>query len=501
MAESNLQPAPLVSLNRAALRIRDRRILEGTTWQLRRGEHWVVIGPNGAGKSTLVRALAGEIPVVEGEVWPAEPALLRRQAAVVSFERHRGMVAREESGDAQRYFSGDVDGGTRVGHLFQPPRRKPPPSGAGPPSSLDIAHLMQRRIRDLSSGEMRRFQIALALAAEPSVLILDEPFEGLDAASRSELADMINQLMDDRRSVVLVTHRRREIPPNVTHAIGVQAGRVVFQGRRLDVLDPERMDSLYGKRFSGLRELPAARPTPEPSGETPSEVLVELQNVTVRHHGVPVFENLSWTVRSGQHWAVCGPNGSGKTTLLNLIMGDHPQAYAHAVRVFGKRRGGGGSIRETQAGIGFISAELQVRYRKTVTAAEVVLSGFFDSVGLYRRASPDQLAAARGWMESFGLQKLAGKKFNHLSHGEQRMVLLARSMVKPPRLLVLDEPCQGLDSGNRRLILRAVDRIAAVGSTTILYVSHHPDEIPACIARRLSLVRSGTGPSRAFVSV
>jgi molybdate transport system ATP-binding protein len=501
MAGPHFQTAPLVSLRGAALRIRERRILEGTSWELRRGEHWVVVGPNGAGKSTLVRALAGEIPIVGGEVYPAEPALLRRQAAIVSFERHRGMVAREEAGEAQRYFSGDVDGGTRVGDLFQPPRRKASLPGAGLPPGFDLGHLVERRIRDLSAGEMRRFQIALALAAASPLLILDEPFEGLDAASRSELADLINQLMDAHRSVVLVTHRRLEIPPNATHVIGVQAGRVVFQGRREDMLDPQRLDRLYTSRASTLRELPPAVPHPAQPGEKPSEVLVDLRNVTVRHRGAAVFENLSWTIRSGQHWAVCGPNGSGKTTLLSLIMGDHPQAYANAVRVFGKLRGGGGSIRETKAGIGFISAELQVRYRKTVTAAEVVLSGFFDSVGLYRRASRDQQAAARAWMESLGLQNLLGKKFNHLSHGEQRMVLLARSMVKPPRLLVLDEPCQGLDSGNRRLILQAVERIAAAGSTTILYVSHHPDEIPACITRRLSLVRSGRGPSRAVLSL
>jgi molybdate transport system ATP-binding protein len=489
----------LVSLRGVSLRIRDRRILEGTTWELRLGEHWAVVGPNGAGKSTLVRALAGEIPVVGGEVCPAEPALLRRQAAVVSFERHRGMVAREERGDAQRYFSGNVDGGTRVGDLFQSPRRKPLLSGADLPPSFDIGHLIERRIRDLSAGEMRRFQIALALAAEPPLLVLDEPFEGLDATARNELANLINQLMDANRSVVLVTHRRREIPPNTTHVIGVQGGQVVFQGRREDVLDPQRMDSLYASRFSALRELPAAVPPQAQSGDTPSEVLVDLRNVTVRHQGVAVFENLSWAVRSGQHWAVCGPNGSGKTTLMSLIVGDHPQAYANTVRVFGKLRAGG-SIREIKEGIGLISAELQVRYRKAVTAAEVVLSGFFDSVGLYRRASPAQQAAAQSWMTSFAIQGLAGKRFNHLSHGEQRMVLLARAMVKPPRLLVLDEPCQGLDTGNRRSILQAVDRIAAAGSTTIICVSHHPDEIPACITRRLSLVRSGSGPSRAVLS-
>jgi molybdate transport system ATP-binding protein len=197
---------------------------------------------------------------------------------------------------------------------------------------------------------------------------------------------------------------------------------------------------------------------------------------------------------------VCGPNGSGKTTLLSLVVGDHPQAYANTVRVFGKLRGTGGGIRELKEGIGLISAELQVRYRKALTALDVAISGFFDSVGLYRRPSPDQLAAGGAWMESLGIQKLAAKRFNHLSHGEQRMVLLARAMVKPPRLLVLDEPCQGLDAGNRRLILQAVDRIAATGFTTLLFVSHHADEVPACITHRLSLVRSRSGPSRAVVS-
>jgi molybdate transport system ATP-binding protein len=326
---------------------------------------------------------------------------------------------------------------------------------------------------------------------------LDEPYEGLDPAYQAELGMIINELMNSERSVVLVTHRRREIPPNATHVIGVKAGRVVFQGRREDMLNAERIDSLYSSTTFTFREPAASARASARKAEGPSEVLVDLRNVTVRHRGVPVFENLCWTVKSGQHWAVCGPNGSGKSTLLNLVVGDHPQAYANSVRVFGQLRGRGGSIRETQAGIGLISAELQVRYRKIATAADVVMSGFFDSIGLYRRGSSEQESAAEAWLESFGLQALAGKKFNHLSHGEQRMVLLARSMVKPPRLLVLDEPCQGLDTGNRRLILQTVDRIAAAGLSTIIFVSHHPDEIPACITHYLMLIRERNLPSRA----
>jgi molybdate transport system ATP-binding protein len=492
---------PLVSLNQASLRVRDRILLEGITWELRRGEHWAVIGPNGAGKSTLVRALTGDVSVVRGEIYPPEPLCLRQQAACLSFEQQSMLIAREDRQDEFRYFSGQLDGGSRVGDLIQPAQ----PGAKGRPwdilERIQIAPLLDRRIRELSSGEMRRFQIALALSTSPRLLILDEPYEGLDPAYRTELARIINDLMDRERAVVLVTHRPSEIPPNATHVIGVKAGAVVFQGPREDLLDPQRMDRLYASRSLPARALPAAAPARARPGAPAFDVLIDLRNVTVKHRGIPVFENLSWTVRAGEHWAVCGPNGSGKTTLLSLVVGDHPQAYANTVRVFGKLRGGGGSIRELKEGIGLISAELQVRYRKAATALEVVISGFFDSVGLYRRASADQRAAAGAWMDSLGIQRLATKRFNHLSQGEQRMVLLARAMVKPPRLLVLDEPCQGLDAGNRRLILQAVDRMAATGGTTLLFVSHLPEEIPACITHRLSLIRSSSGPSRAVASV
>jgi molybdate transport system ATP-binding protein len=490
---------PLVSLRQASLRMRDRVLFEGVTWEIRTGEHWAVVGPNGAGKSTLVRALIGDVPVVRGEIFPPEPARLRKQATCMSFEHQRRLIVMEERRDEHQAFSGRMEVGLRVREFIQVPRRR---SKHHPSTILDriqIAPLLDRRIGDLSSGEMRRFQIGLALSTNPRVLILDEPYEGLDQEYQTELAGIINELMVPNRSVVLVTHRRREIPSKVTHVIGVKAGRIIFQGRRADMLDARRLERLYASPAATLSELPRVVHASMRPCETASEVLVDLRNVTVSHRAVPVFEHLSWTVRRGQHWAVCGPNGSGKSTLLNLVAGDHPQAYANIVSVFGKRRGGGGSIRETKAGIGLISAELQVRYRKNITAAEVVISGFFDSIGLYRNASPDQTAAAESWIQSLGLQALAGKRFNHLSHGEQRMVLLARSMVKPPRLLFLDEPCQGLDIVNRRLVLKAIDRIAATDLTTILFVSHHTNEIPSCITHFLILVREGNRPSRAVV--
>jgi molybdate transport system ATP-binding protein len=492
--------ALLVSLSQASLRVRDRVLLEGITWEIRTGEHWAVMGPNGAGKSTLVKALTGAVPVIRGEIFPSEPVRLRQQAACLSFEGQRKLIAQEDRRDECHAFSGRMDGGARVGDFIRPARQGANRSPSDIYERIQIGRLLDRPIRELSSGEMRRFQIALALSTNPRLLILDEPHEGLDQEYQAEMTRVINEMMNSDRAVVLVTHRRSEIPLNATHVIGVKAGRIVFQGRREDLLDAEQIDKLYelpAAQTVHRSGLPAAVDASKRTTNPSSEVLVNLSNVTVRHRAVCVFENLSWTVRHGQHWAVCGPNGSGKSTLLSLVVGDHPQAYANTVCVFGKPRGGG-SIREIKAGIGLISSELQVRYRKAITAIDVVVSGFFDSTGLYRKATPQQAAIAETWIKSFGLQKLADKKFNHLSHGEQRMVLLARAMIKPPRLLVLDEPCQGLDIGNRRLILQTIDRIAATGQTAILFVSHHIDEIPACITHYLMLIRTGNQPSRAI---
>ncbi|MCU0562432.1 MAG: ATP-binding cassette domain-containing protein [Desulfobacterales bacterium] len=472
---------PIVSLHAATLRVRDRFILEETTWEIRAGEHWAVLGPNGAGKSTLARALSGETPVVRGRIDPPSPATLRGQAAVVSFERQRGMLARDEQADEQRHFSGDLDGGARVRDYLRPPpaggRRRP-----APPLRLGVEPLLDRRIRELSTGEMRRFQIVLALAAAPRLLILDEPFEGLDAASRSELAVLVEGLMDSERSVVIVTHRLSEIPSRVTHLMGVRDGRVVFQGRRDEPAVQAGLDAWKAQMGAIARPLPL----PPPGAAPPSsgEPLVELRDVTVAHRGRLLFANLSWTVRPLEHWALCGPNGSGKTTLLRLIAGDHPQAHANHVRVFGRGRRDA-ALRELRAGIGAVSPELQVRYRKPLSALDVVISGWYDST------TAAQAAGARHWLESLGVDHLAATPFPHLSQGEQRMVLLARAMIKPPRLLILDEPCQGLDRSNRRRILATVDRIAASGLTTVLYVTHHADEMPACIRYRLDLPVAG----------
>jgi molybdate transport system ATP-binding protein len=312
------------------------------------------------------------------------------------------------------------------------------------------------------------------------------------------LAQIINDLMDDTRTVLLVTHRQREILPNISHVLALGEGKILFQGRREEVLIPPRMERLYPSSFKTAFTIPSRKdgPTGEDGGVVP-EVLIHMRNVTVKYDNTTALDNVSWTVKTGENWVVQGPNGCGKTTLLNLITGDNPQAYANEIYLFGKRRGTGESVWDIKRRTGIISSELQIRYRKPVTSFEVVLSGFFDSVGLYRDYTPTQKEFAEQWMEVLGIADKSDRIFSQLSYGEQRMLLLARSMVKIPQILILDEPCLGLDRTNRQRILDAVDVIGRHSETNIVYVTHYPGEIPACMTHMLQFEKEPSGRYRA----
>jgi molybdate transport system ATP-binding protein len=218
-----------------------------------------------------------------------------------------------------------------------------------------------------------------------------------------------------------------------------------------------------------------------------------MQNVRVSYEDKVILNNFDWTVRQGENWKILGPNGSGKSTLLSLISGDHLQAYANQIRVFGSPRGEGESIWELKQKIGTVTAELQIGYRQPISAFKVVLSGFFDSIGLYRPASVEQKAIAGKWLQTLNLEYLAENDFLKLSYGQQRMILIARAMVKSPSLLILDEPCQGLDPHNRNQILKVIDIIGSGTPTQILFVTHSSEDHLNCLDYELRFLKKEDG--------
>jgi molybdate transport system ATP-binding protein len=214
-----------------------------------------------------------------------------------------------------------------------------------------------------------------------------------------------------------------------------------------------------------------------------------MNNVNVQYGQVRLLHEVSWTIRSGEHWAVLGPNGSGKTTLLSLLLGDNLQVYANDIVHFGKRLGENLSLWNLRKQLALISPDLQVHYPHENTGWEVVASGLADSIGLYERVGARRRQKVDAALVSLGLASLSNQCFGQLSAGEQRLLLLARALVKNPRLLILDEPCQGLDTGNRRKLLQAVQAIGGTGETGLIFVTHYPEEIPRCTTHLLELRR------------
>jgi len=496
MAKTQIPAQQFIALQDITIRLFDHFILPHTNWNIRKGEHWAVVGPNGSGKSSLVRALAGAVPIVRGNLVNHTQVPLEQLVEYIGFEVHRDLIRQEDARDEYRCFSGDFSDCATAGQLI---------AGGGPAVSkdhgyvaeiigdLDIGDVLDRHVRVLSTGEMRKVMIARALAMRPLLLILDEPFDGLDVRARSRLAQAIEAVMGNGTQVILVTHRFEEIPSGISNVLCTKDCRVVAAGPRREILDDARIGSLFEKDPPTVFEYPPSAPQDlAPAPGEPPECIIEIKDVAVSYGAADVIKNLSWTVRYGEHWAITGPNGSGKSTLLKLITGENLQAYANEIYLFGIRKGSGESLWDFREKMGMVSCDCQMYYSPTVRAVDVVLSGFFDSIGIYKDCMPSQRCAALRWLELIGLAEHADKRFDHFSYGEQRLIMVARAMIKSPVLLILDEPCEGLDAVNRRLVTDLVDCIAMGYTTHILYVTHREDELPACITNVLAFEAPGT---------
>lgn len=461
-------------------------LLPGTSWKIRNGENWAILGPNGSGKSALAGAVRGDVPPVRGKLTRHGPEVEGRRIGSVSFELQEELLVREERREEARYFSGRGHDLT-AGELLRENDGNPAALNRVA-DTLDLHPLLDRSFRALSNGEVRKLLIARALLPSPKLLILDDPFAGLDAGSRRSLAATVTRLMEEGTQILLVAQRPEEVMPGISHVLLIRNGRVALAGRREAVLTPARM-RLFEAKGKSLPEL--RLPLPDAvKPRLPGDPVVEMRNVRVAYGEAVILDGLNWNVRHGENWAVVGPNGSGKSTLLSLITGDNLQVYANQVSLFGKKRGEGECIWTIRQKIGVVSPELQLRYRKPGSVREVVFSGFFDSIGLYRRPDTEQEKLAERWLNILGMRDKADRPFSRLSYGEKRLALIVRAMVKSPELLILDEPCQGLDGANRERVLALMEGIGKGTETDLIYVTHREEELIPCIHHVLRLEKT-----------
>jgi len=453
-------------------------------WTIQPGEHWLITGANGSGKSALAAVLAGEGQRVSGAL-----SGVPERVALVSYERQAELIEAERRKDDADILD-VISEGTPVAEIIAADCTDPDLAQTLI-DTLGLRPLMGRAFRKLSTGETRKVMLIRALTSDPELLILDEPFDGLDHTSLTWLQGHLNVLATTVPMVV-VLNRFDECPDFITHVAYVDDGRLLHRVDRDDERAYAELYQLLHLKTTEL-EVPKADPADRLPALDPGEPLVRITGATIRYADNTVFENLDWTIEPNQSWQVSGPNGSGKTCLLSLITGDHPQCYVNDIEVFGFQRGTGESIWQIKQYIGYVSTALQWEYRVGTGLRNVIISGFFDSIGLYTKSTDTQKAIADEWLALLGMSERADEPFNSLSYGDQRLVLIARAMVKHPPLLILDEPCLGLDDMNRQLVLALVERIAASRETTVLYVNHRTQDRIRGIDNHLTLSLDATG--------
>lgn len=470
----------LIAIFQAVPRYPEFRFQEPVNWNISEGENWAIIGPNGAGKTTLTDILQRKIVLKNGKVsiLTDENQESYHWIKSMAFRDIYSMVDCKSVYYQQRWNAADAEETPlAVSFLKDFPEEKVRKYT----QLLGIDNLLEKRIIALSSGELRKFLIARALITEPKVLILDNPFIGLDAGSRNSLNAMLVEMGKWKGlQTILVLSNPEDMPEWIEYVLPVYEKKCLgVMGREDFLKDDVLMQRLFPERDIQAIALPAGITQ---TGEYDIAVLME--KVRVQYGEKVILSQVDWKIRKGEKWVLLGKNGSGKSTLLSLICGDNPQAYANKLTLFGRKRGSGESIWDIKKRIGYLSPDMHTYYLQDVPCVDVVGSGFFDSIGLYRKCNEGQKKLAQEWLQVLGISHLALKSFVKISYGEQRLVLLARAFVKDPELLILDEPLHGLDAGKKQLARSVIEAFCARKDKTMIYVTHYTQEIPACVTFR-----------------
>lgn len=497
----------IISIKDGKVRHPDYRFDEPINLEFNDGEHIAIVGPNGGGKSMLVDVLTGKHALLLTE--PEYDFTPSKKKHV--YENIKYITFRDSYGEAdgtyyyqQRWNQHDIDESPLVGDLLEEARIKADNKNLAPSEDIlqkiyeifNLKPLMDKRLVTLSSGELRKFQLTKTLLTGPRVLIMDNPFIGLDASTRDQLRDLLKELTElTGLSIILIISKSDDLPNFITHVIEVE-GRHIHPKETLT--DYKNRSLLKGKYFFPVRkknlilEYPYSDSESEPAIDENGNNLpiLDFRNVTIRYGERTILKELNWVVYPGERWSLSGDNGSGKSALLSLVCADNPQSYACDIRLFGRKRGTGESIWDIKKHIGYVSPEMHRAYLKDLPAIDIVASGLHDSVGLYVKPKPSQFAACEFWMDIFGIKELRNRTFLKLSSGEQRLVLLARAFVKDPKLLILDEPLHGLDLNNRAMVKEIINTYAERKGKTLIMVTHYKEELPSCFTKHMFLKRN-----------
>ncbi|HSZ87646.1 MAG TPA: ATP-binding cassette domain-containing protein, partial [Puia sp.] len=452
------------------------------SFTIHQNEQWAIVGSSGSGKTLLANTLAGK-NFFTGKINYYFPSKKNSKSSILIVEQQHLFKNLSNTNDLyyqQRFNSYDSEQTITVAQELQEHFSN---QNFIDDEWLDVLHvrnLLNEPLIQLSNGENKRVQLAIALLETPELLILDNPFVGLDVEGRKVLHQIIQSISQKGIHVLLITSYN-EIPEPITHIASLEKGNLIFADEKIrfqpnDYSTNER-NNLDAELLQQVK----------PKTENDFNVAIKMINVNIKYDDKQILHNINWEVKKGECWNLSGPNGAGKSTLLSLITADNPQAYANEIYLFDKRRGSGESIWDIKKRIGFVSPELHLYFDFSATCFEVIASGLFDTIGLFRHLTDKQNENVLLWLKLFQLENLQAKRLSQISVSEQRRTLLARALIKTSPLLILDEPCQGLDDEQTSYFKNLINQICKAFDTTLVYVSHYQNQIPECVNHFLRL--------------
>jgi len=491
---------PLISINNITVRYLNNTLFTHLNFLVNKGESWALVGKSGSGKSALLHTLAGRFNITGGNIDYIffDDFIGAESTSGINFTWHKLIALVEPrhhfknlSNTAdfyyqQRYNSSDSKDALTVeqylGSIVPALSRNNYWTFEKTTTLLSLDELLNKQIIKLSNGETKRLMLAAALLKNPVLLLLDSPLTGLDVNTRNKFNSIIDEIIGSGISVIMATSPY-EIPNSITKVAILNDGTItetftrpefkaeLFLDQTPDEVDNEELKSLLN---TGADKIPYQN-------------IVKMNDVVIRYGDKLILNKINWQITPGDRWALLGPNGAGKSTLLSLINADNPQAYANDIILFDKKRGTGESIWDIKRKIGFVSPEFHQYFPTDNSCLQVIESGYYDTLGLFRPSQKTKADTALHWMKALEIDKYARVLLKNIPASAQRLCLLARALIKNPDLLIFDEPCQGLDDHQQHHFKTLIDTICRLSNVTLIYVTHYQHEIPDSVTKVLRL--------------
>ncbi len=315
-------------------------------------------------------------------------------------------------------------------------------------------------LKSMSSGERKKALLKHLINSNTEYLILDNPLDNLDINSIDELKNSL-QTIAQKTILIQIISRKEDLLPLITNYCYLEASELIFN-----------KENLNNKHVSLKGDIPIPIQTTNVKGD----ILIALKNISVSYGNKPILKNINWEIKKGEFWQLIGKNGSGKTTILSMITGENSKAYGQNITLFGIKKGSGETIWDIKKHIGYFTPAMIDKFTGRHSVLNMVISGLNDSIGLYVKPTEIQLQLAKEWLSLINMWELHNTHFKDLSLGQQRLIMVARAMIKHPPLLILDEATTGLDDESAKLFVALVNKIAKESNSAILFVSHRHEE-------------------------